>query len=222
MKVCRPVKTLQLQLAWTLTIFWILRDNAIDIIVLYSVSYDRCHGNNIHKFSTASTVPAYCETCTEDRLRHSKTIVYLPSIADPQIGCRRFNNAIPARVITARNYIIRPSAQINKNNLICLPSRISEPPARGVNVDIRCLNVRPVKNKAASVADLVTSQDIDIFNVDENMAGQRRWQPCKIAQLVPDGYTFHIVSRPVQKHGGGVRVCHLQVRLESGKCVNSQ
>ena len=35
-------------------------------------------------------------------------------------GCRRFNNAIPVRVATAINYIIRTSAQyiVNKNNLI--------------------------------------------------------------------------------------------------------
>ena len=80
-------------------------------------------------------------------------------------GCRRFNNTIPVRVITARNYIIRPSARIivNKNNLICLPSRISAPLARGENVDIQCINVRSVKNKATSVADLVSSQVIDII-----------------------------------------------------------
>ena len=58
-------------------------------------------------------------------------------------GCRRFNNAIPVRVTTARNYVIQPSAQTvaNKNNLICLSSRISEPPARTVNEDIQCINL---------------------------------------------------------------------------------
>ena len=56
-----------------------------------------------------------------------------------------------------RNYIIRPSAQtiVNKNNLICLSSHISESPAQTVNVDIQCINVRSMKNKATSVADLV-------------------------------------------------------------------
>ena len=31
-----------------------------------------------------------------------------------------------------------------------------------------------------------------------------------IAQLVPDGYKFHTVSRPAQKHGGGVAVIYKQ------------
>ena len=62
---------------------------------------------------------------------------------------------------------------------ICLASRISEPPARSVNVDIQCINVRSVKNKATYVADLVSPHDIDIF--DGNMARQRRGQPCNRA-----------------------------------------
>ena len=56
-------------------------------IVLCSVSHDRYHGNNIHKFSTASTVPAYCETTyarKEYCLLHSKANGYLSSNADPQ------------------------------------------------------------------------------------------------------------------------------------------
>ena len=118
-------------------------------------------------------------------------------------GCRRFNNAIPVRVTTTRNYIIRPSAQTvaNKNNLICLSSRISEPPARTVNVDIRCINVRSVKNKATYVADL------DILALTETWLGSVVDNHV-IAQLVPDGYKFHTASRPAQKRGGGVAVIY--------------
>ena len=114
------------------------------------MSHDRCHGNNVHKFSSASTVTAYCETtyaCQEElaTLTHRETVG----------GCKRFNNAVPVRVTTAINYIIRPNAQtiVNKNNIICLPCSISEPFARSVNVDIQCINVLYAKNKVTSVAD---------------------------------------------------------------------
>ena len=102
--------------------------------MLYSVSHDRCHGSNIHKCSIASTVPA-----AKPLMRVRKTVydilkeldIYLatPTHRGTAGGCRRFNNAIPVRVTTARNDIIRPSAQtiVNKSNLICFPSRIGEP-----------------------------------------------------------------------------------------------
>ena len=124
-------------------------------------------------------------------------------------GCRRFNNAIPVRVTIASNYIIRPSAQtiVNKNNMICLSSRISKPPAWTVNVDIQCINVRSVKNEATSVADLVSSHDIDILALTETWLGSVVDNQV-IAQLVPDGYKFHTVSRPAQKRGGGVAVIY--------------
>ena len=95
-------------------------------------------------------------------------------------------------------------------------------------MDIQCINVRSVKIKATSVADL----DIDILALTEtwlcsivdNAAGSRRlqvahrvttcsearwWSGCHLqVRLVPDGYKFHTASRPAQKRGGGVAVIY--------------
>ena len=104
------------------------------------------------------------------------------------------------RVTTARNYIIRPIAQtiVNKNILICLSSRITEPPARSVNVDIQCINVLSVKN---------SSHDIDILALTETWLGSVVDNRV-IALLVSDVRKFYTVSRPAQKRGCGVAVIY--------------
>ena len=68
-------------------------------------------------------------------------------------------------------------------------------------MDIQCINVRSVKNKATSVADL------DILALTETWLGSVVDNQV-IAQLVPDGYKFHTASRPAQKRGGGVAVIY--------------
>ena len=127
-----------------------------------------------------------------DTLKQLDICLATPTHRGTAGGCRRFNNVIPMRVTTARNYTTRPSAQtiVNKNNQICLSSRISEPPGQTENVDIQCINVRSVKNKATYVADLVSSHDIDILALTETWLGSVVDNHV-MGQLVPEGYKFH-------------------------------
>ena len=65
-----------------------------------------------------------------------------------------------------------------------------------------------MKNKVTYVADLVSSHDIvDILALTETCLSSVVDNHV-IAQLVPDGYKFHTVSRPAQKRGGGVAVIY--------------
>ena len=65
------------------------------------------------------------------------------------------------------------------------------------------VSICSVKNKATYVADF----DIDILGLTETWLGSIMDNHV-IAQLVPDGYKFHTVSRPAQKRGGGVAVIY--------------
>ena len=78
---------------------------------------------------------------------------------------------------------------------------------RSVQLDVPCLNVRSVKNKALSVADMVISRDIDILALTETWLGSAI-DDHVIHELVPRGYEFHAVSRSGGKRGGGVAVLH--------------
>ena len=78
---------------------------------------------------------------------------------------------------------------------------------RSVQLDVQCLNVRSVKNKALSVADMVISRDIDILALTETWLGSAI-DDHVIHELVPRGYEFHAVSRSGGKRGGGVAVLH--------------
>ena len=78
---------------------------------------------------------------------------------------------------------------------------------RSVQLDVQCLNVRSVKNKALSVADMVISRDIDILALTETLLGSAI-DDHVIHGLVPRGYEFHAVSRSGRKRGGGVAVLH--------------
>ena len=74
-------------------------------------------------------------------------------------------------------------------------------------LNVHCVNVRSVKNKAISVSNLVISRDIDIFALAETWLGS----PIDghvISILVPCGYEFHSVSRPHGTCGGSVVVLH--------------
>ena len=66
-----------------------------------------------------------------------------------QLGCERYPSS-------STNCFIEP-ALINHT--------------RGVQLDVQCLNVRSVKNKALSVADMVISRDIDILALTETWLG---------------------------------------------------
>ena len=72
---------------------------------------------------------------------------------------------------------------------------------------MQCLNVRSVKNKALSVADMVISRDIDILALPETWLGSAI-DDHVIHELVPRGYEFHAVSRSGGKRGGDVAVLH--------------
>ena len=78
---------------------------------------------------------------------------------------------------------------------------------RSVQLDVQCLNVRSVKNKALSVADMVISRDIDILALTETWLVSAI-DDHVIHELVPRGYEFHAVSRSGGKRGGGVAVLH--------------
>ena len=102
-----------------------------------------------------------------------------------QLGCERYTSS-------STNCFIEP-ALINHT--------------RGVKLDVQCLNVRSVKNKALSVADMVISRDIDILALTETWLGSAI-DDHVIHELVPRGYEFHAVSRSGGKRGGGVAVLH--------------
>ena len=72
---------------------------------------------------------------------------------------------------------------------------------------MQCLNVRTVKNKALSVADMVISRDNDILALTETWLGSAI-DDHVIHELVPRGYEFHAVSRSGGKRGGGAAVLH--------------
>ena len=78
---------------------------------------------------------------------------------------------------------------------------------RSVQLDVQCLNVRSVKNKALSVTDMVISRDIYILALTETWLGSAI-DDHVIHELVPRGYEFHAVSRSGGKRGGGVAVLH--------------
>ena len=62
-------------------------------------------------------------------------------------------------------------------------------------LNVHCINVRSLKNKAISVSDLVISRVIDILALTETWLGSAT-DGHVISILVPCGYEFPSVSRP--------------------------
>ena len=119
---------------------------------------------------------------------------------------------IPQTSIVKRNICTRNVIQLgcerypsSSTNCFIEPALINH--TRGVQLDVQCLNVRSVKNKALSVADMVISRDIDILALTETWLGSAI-DDHVIHELVPCGYEFHAVSRSGGKRGGGVAVLH--------------
>lgn len=85
---------------------------------------------------------------------------------------------------------------------------MSESPERVVKpLRVCSINVRSVKNKADSVSDFVTSNDIDILAITESWLGSVIDKNV-ISTLVPTGYDFQHMPRPSGKSGGGVGVLY--------------
>ena len=125
-----------------------------------------------------------------------------------------YNNIIPAEktfVVTRSNLALtvrRCEIGADIRNLVYVQINEWNLPTL-VNVaklNVHCINVRSVKNKAISVSDLVISRDIDILALTETWLGSAI-DGHVISTLVPCGYEFHSVSRP---HGtrGGVAVLY--------------
>ena len=102
----------------------------------------------------------------------------------------------------------------SSTNCVIEPALINH--TRGVQLDMQCMNVRSVKNKALSVADMVISRDIDILALTETWLGSAI-DDHVIHELVPRGYEFHAVSRSGGKRGGGVVVLHITSGLKLKK-----
>ena len=98
------------------------------------------------------------------------------------------------RNICTRNVIQLGGERYTSSSTNCFiePALINH--TRGVKLDVQCLNVRSVKNKALSVADMVISRDIDILALTETWLGSAI-DDHVIHELVPRGYEFHAVSR---------------------------
>lgn len=73
-----------------------------------------------------------------------------------------------------------------------------------VPLSLFTLNCRSVKNKALSVGDLITSQDIDVLVLTETWLGTSVDDQV-IYEVLPPGYSIHHVPR-LDKRGGGVAV----------------
>ena len=132
---------------------------------------------------------------------------------------------------TTRNSIVKQTG-VNNANLITLTFTESRNVSTTtkhtdkwnlptlVNVaklNVHCINVRSVKNKAISVSDLVISRDIDILALTETWFG-RAIDGHVISILVPCGYEFHSMSRPHGIRGGGdsLTVKPIPIRTEGG------
>ena len=136
--------------------------------------------------------------------------------------CRlRTPEPIPSIVTTTRNSVVKQTG-VDNANLITLTftesrngSTTTKQTNKGnmltlVNVaklNVHCINVSSVKNKAISVSDLVISRDIDILALTETWLGSAI-DAHVINTLVPCGYELHSVSRPHGTRGGGVAVLY--------------
>ena len=119
--------------------------------------------------------------------------------------CRlRTPEPIPSIVTTTRNSVVKQTG-VDNANLITLTftesrngSTTTKQTNKGnmltlVNVaklNVHCINVRSVKNKAISVSDLVISRDIDILALTETWLGSAI-DVHVINTLVPCGYELH-------------------------------
>ena len=97
----------------------------------------------------------------------------------------------------------------NNNNLIVcqLSTSVGVGHPCVAKLNVHCINVRSVKNKAVSVSDFVISRDIDILALTETWLGSAI-DGHMINTLVPCGYKFRSVSRPHGTCGGGVAMLY--------------
>ena len=132
-------------------------------------------------------------------------IGHSPPLYDASATAMNGVHAIPVRCRSRQHaHCIRQSsscrAAANLKNIYC-----SSTDRVHLKMDVQCINVRSITNKALSVSDLVVSQDIDILAVTETWLGSAIDQQV-IADLVPKGYTFYSKPRPSGKQGGGVAI----------------
>ena len=122
--------------------------------------------------------------------------------------CRlRTPEPIPYIVTTTRNFVVKQTG-VDNANLITLTftesrngSTTTKQTNKGnlltlVNVaklNVHCINVRSVKNKAISVSYLVISRDIDILALTETWLGSAI-DAHVINTLVPCGYEFSVTT----------------------------
>ena len=143
--------------------------------------------------------------------------------------CRlRTPEPIPSIVTTTRNSVVKQTG-VDNANLITLTftesrngSTTTKQTNKGnlltlVNVaklNVHCINVRSVKNKAISVSDLVISRDIDILALTETWLGSAI-DAYVINTLVPCGY-IHVDKFSVTTTWNTRRRCRSAVQIRSG------
>ena len=69
------------------------------------------------------------------------------------------------------------------------------------NIRLATTNIRSIREKTASLTDLIISKTIDILAVTETWLRPHDTDAC-IADISPPGYTFHHRPRPVGRCGG--------------------
>lgn len=88
------------------------------------------------------------------------------------------------------------------------------------NIFLATLNCRSVKNKALSVCDFVTSQDIDILAITETWLGSNIDESV-IQELVPTGYKILHHSRYGRRGGGIALLFKSNINIKQLPCSES-
>lgn len=139
---------------------------------------------------------------------HSRYLVSLPAAIETQIGYRPTNSD---------KLVDRQSAALHSGTYNLTPIVLSSGMRNRhslKSVTVYSLNAQSVKNKASSLADLITDLDMDIMALTETWLGTAVDQQV-IGDLVPSGYNILSVPRLDNRRGGGVAVV-----FKSGLSVN--
>jgi len=114
---------------------------------------------------------------------------------------------IPA-VVNSIKSLVRPRASVknqnscNTSNLLKVPKSFDD--CSNTTLSLVSLNARSVKNKATSVCDFLTSNNVDILALTKTWLGSAI-DKSVIAEITPDSYDLKHISRNDRK-GGGVAV----------------
>ena len=133
-------------------------------------------------------------------------------------GCRGSGHKYPIPTVsTPFHHIASDNSHRPRQNGCNLDNLTVVPTSNHPKLNVGLLNARSVCNKATTLNEYITDNNLDVFALTETWL--KSADQTVIAELVPSGYSIQQSPRPSSSRGGGVAVIHRDsINVSSSEC----